>query len=296
MLFLQILGAIVLVIIVLIIAFVLWFKFSLKRSFSIDSRYFPEYSLRIRLEATTIEDCYLEQDIIDKVQDTWHDLEHSDFTLIGHFINDNEEFIIAGQHKSGVIGLASNVGQRCLFSFYAIDEHDVTYLLTENTILTKISQTSVQVDNISIPHENTEQLLQYAITELEKKGELKQLTTRQWVVAYEQVYALCMDKLFSTPLNKEMMQRWLQLQQIDDVKDDELGELLEDAQDHFNYIHHFSLLENVRKKFDLDDDSWQRIEDYLIVVRNDDEFDDIFYHFNDDLAENLLQQFEQQNM
>lgn len=292
MLFLKILLGVVLAIVLIIAIAFFWIRSKLKKissEFSATALYLPPIEARLRLSATSPDNFNHEDDASDNFQQQERLLIEAGFEPLGYFYAGPSELAVT-RHANGIFGIVHRMAEHVFHEYCAVDEHNHAFLITPNPIFPKIDGKSLTV-TVGSRLEPAQ-----AIAGLSQRGPLRKLSVRQFVLLYERLHNTCMDARLGDPQAEKMVKDWIAFADLEALSDDDMENTLEQCQSACDHAIEEAIHDNARQAAGLDDDSWSRIEDDLLIITRNTNFDEIGYHFDDELAEGMIEQFQACNM
>lgn len=294
MIFVQILLGILLALVILILVGWWWLRSKFRGITQEVLRrmpYVPDFEARVRLIAAREGDALLEDEELATLKEIEHDLGVAGFTSVGQFTAREDGAITTCYQREGkLFALAYFFNGRIAVDYCALGEDNRAFLTTANPVFPALDTSSVlvRVD----PH----LAMAEGIAWLEQQAPLRALSTRQWVLLYERIYAACMDARIADPQCARLLEDWITFARLDPPADEDREAIEQDCQAQYQDMLQVALLDNARKALKLDEDSWSRIEDSVVIVHRATDFEDIKSFFDQELVEDLVDQFEALNM
>lgn len=291
MLFLQILGGIALAVLVLIVVAVFWARHKLREIISGVSR-LGSYSVpvegRIRLAACgdDAEEGFDEGQL--KAYQGWRrELAAAGFAPLAEFEDEAGEGLRWVAHReSGQFAVLSQLGERFIVEYCGLAGDGRACLATPNPVFPGVDGKSLSVrpKRQLTPAEGA--------AWLDEQGVSRTLSTRQFVLFFEQLHAACMDIRLADPGCRRLVGEWIAFAGLDPLESEDLEEAIELCRLNCEGAAMQAIRDHARVAVNLDDDAWSRIEDELLIISRYTGFEDLADFFEDALAEEFLEQLE----
>ena len=289
MIFIQVLGGIVLLLVVVILVALLWIRRKIRNVVSEAAKLAP-YSVpiqgRIRLSASAEDGAAWFAEERHQAYRRWQrKLTAAGFEPLGGFEeSESGRFLWVAHQENRSFAMVTSLGEKIILEYCALGASGRAFLRTPNPVFPE-----VQSDSLSI-HPKKQLAPAEGLAWLGEQGALKALSVRQFVLFYERVYAACMDIRLSNPACEAMLHDWIEFAGLEALGDEELAEAVGICRDQCVTASYQAIRDHARTALKLDSDAWSRIEDNLLIIHNKTGFEEIMSAFATDLAEELIEQ------
>jgi len=288
-----IIGIIIAAVIIVAIVFY-WLKTKFNKvisGFSKKALYMPPIEARVRLKAVSKKDLDFDDEIIGNLELTAKELRADGFKVISFFEDqETEDYLIVAQNSNGVFAVVKNLYEKIIVEYCAYGNNKCAYYLTPNPIFLKSNSDSLKVSIIQ------DDSLSDSLASLSQYVPFQSLSVRQFISFYESIFSSCIELRLSSRNMKNMVGDWVIFQELEPMSDLEMDHVYNLLDELFNDVINRVIADKVRKAISIDDDGWSRIKDDLLILHRYIKPDDLADYFDDELVEDLIEQFERQNM
>lgn len=288
-----VLGVIIAIVLIVAVVF-FWIKSKFKKvisEFSQKALYMPPIEARVRLKAVSKKEFDFDDETMSELELKAKELRGEGFKEIGFFEDqESEDAFIVSQNAKGIFAVIKNLSEKVIVEYCAYGKNKCAYIYTPNPIFLPVDN---DVLKVSIYHDDPPSDILSALSPYEP---FQPLGVRHFIPLYERIFSSCIELRLANRDMKKMVEGWMQFQELEPMDDEDMDQVYTMLGELFNEMISKVIADKVRRSSSFDDDNWSRIKDDMLVLHRYVKHEDLMDYFDDELVEDLIEQFEEQKM
>ncbi|MDH4318233.1 MAG: hypothetical protein OEV64_07565 [Desulfobulbaceae bacterium] len=251
----------------------------------------PPIEAKVRLKAVSKKEFDFDDETMSELESKAKELRNDGFKEIGFFEDqESEDPLIVSQNEKGIFAVIKNLSEKVIVEYCAYGKNKCAYFYTPNPVFPEVDNDSSKVRIIQDDSPSD------ILPALSRYEPFQPLGVRHFIPLYEKIFSSCIELRLSNRDMKKMVGDWMKFQELEPLNDEDMDHIYTMLGELFNELISKVIADKVRVSLSYDEDNWSRIKDDLLILHRYVKFEDLLDYFDDELVEELIEQFEEQKM